>query len=330
MIVFILKRMLILLPLLIVISIISFTIIQLPPGDYISSYVAQLKAAGREVTEMEIVRLTRLYGLDQPVTVQYFYWMKGVLKGDLGFSFQWNGPVAGVIGERIALTMVVSIFTMLFAWAMSMPIGIYSATHQYSFFDYLWTFIGFIGISVPGFLLALIIVWVLFSNFGIKVVGLFSSAYADAPWSIGKILDMLSHIWVPMILIGLSGTAGLIRTIRATMLDELNKQYVITARTKGLGETRLLFKYPVRVAINPLISTIGWMLPTIVSGEVLVSMVLNIPTTGPVLLKALMYQDLYLAGAFVLILSSLTVIGTLLSDILLALLDPRIRFQGRV
>jgi peptide/nickel transport system permease protein len=330
MLVFILKRVLILIPLLLAISVISFAIIQMPPGDYISSYVARLKAAGREVDAAEITRLTRLYGMDKPPVLQYFVWMRGViLHGDLGYSFQWYAPVREVIGERIVLTMVVSIFTMLFTWAISLPIGIFSATHQYSFFDYLWTFLGFIGLSVPGFLLALMIVWFLFSRFGIKVTGLFSSAYADAPWSIPKVLDMLSHIWVPMVIIGLSGTAGLIRTIRATMLDELNKQYVVTARTKGLDEVRLLFKYPVRVAVNPLISTIGWMLPSIVSGEVLVSMVLNIPTTGPVLLKALLFQDMYLAGGFVLILSSLTVIGTLLSDIFLALLDPRIRFQGR-
>lgn len=329
MIAFILRRIGILIPLLIGISIISFIIIQLPPGDFLSSYVASLKSAGREVTDMEIARLTKLYGLDKPPVVQYLYWMRGVLQGDLGYSFGWQGPVAGIIGERILLTMIVTLFTLVFAWVVSVPIGIYSATRQYSFFDYFWTFVGFIGISIPGFLLALIVVWLLFSKFGIRVVGLFSSAYADAPWSIGKVLDMLTHIWVPMILIGLSGTAGLIRTIRATLLDELNKQYVITARTKGLGEVRMLFKYPVRVAINPLISTIGWMLPAFVSGEVLVSMVLNIPTTGPVLLKALLYQDSYLAGAFVLILSSLTVVGTLLSDIFLALLDPRIRFQGR-
>lgn len=329
MLVFILKRVLILIPLLLAISVISFAIIQMPPGDYISSYVARLKAAGREVDAAEITRLTRLYGMDKPPVLQYFVWMRGViLHGDLGYSFQWYAPVREVIGERIVLTMVVSIFTMLFTWAISLPIGIFSATHQYSFFDYFWTFIGFIGLATPGFLIALVVVWLLFSKFNLSVIGLFSSKFAEAPWSIAKVLNMLSHIWVPMVILGLAGTAGLIRVLRATLLDELNKQYVVTARAKGLPEGRLLFKYPVRVAINPLVSTIGWLLPTIISGEALVAIVMNIPTTGPVLIGALMSQDMYLAGSFVLVLSVLTVIGTLISDILLALLDPRIRFKG--
>lgn len=324
------RRIMILIPLLLVISLISFVIIQIPPGDYLTSYVQRLKASGKEIDEAEIARLTELYGLDLPVSVQYFRWLRNIVfRGDLGFSFQWNAPVSELIGERIALTMLISLLTMLFAWAVAVPIGIYSATHQYSLFDYFWTFVGFIGLSVPGFLLALVLVWILFSRFGIKVTGLFSSAYAEAPWSLAKVVDMLKHIWVPMIIIGMSGTAGLIRVLRATLLDELNKLYVIAARTKGLSERVLLFKYPVRVAINPLVSTIGWMLPAFVSGEVLVSMVLNIPTTGPLLLGALKSQDMYLAGSFVMILSTLTVIGTLVSDILLAWLDPRIRYKGR-
>ena len=325
----IVKRVLTLIPLLIAISIISFIIIQIPPGDYLTIYIQTLKASGEEIDEAEIARLTDLYGLNDPIAQQYFRWLKNIVRyGDLGFSFQWNAPVNEIIGERIVLTMVISILTMLFAWAVAVPIGIYSATHQYSMFDYMWTFIGFVGLSVPGFLLALVIVWLLFSKFGVKVTGLFSSEYAEAPWSLAKVIDMLKHIWVPMIIIGMAGTAGLIRVLRATLLDELNKLYVVAARTKGLSERKLLFKYPVRVAINPLVSTIGWMLPSIVSGEVLVSMVLNIPTTGPVLLRALQSQDMYLAGSFVMILSALTVTGTLLSDILLAWLDPRIRYGG--
>jgi peptide/nickel transport system permease protein len=326
---FILRRILILIPLLWVISVISFTIIQLPSGDYLTSYVQRLKASGKEIDEAEIARLTGLYGLDQPVTVQYFRWIGNIItEGDLGFSFQWNAPVREVIGERILLTMIISLVTILFSWAVSIPIGIYSATHQYSPFDYFWTFIGFIGLATPGFLIALVVVWLLFSKFNIAITGLFSSKFAEAAWSIPKVLNMLSHIWVPMVILGLAGTAGLIRVLRATLLDELNKQYVVTARAKGLPEGRLLFKYPVRVAINPLVSTIGWMLPAIISGEALVAIVMNIPTTGPILLRALMFQDMYLAGSFVLILSTLTVIGTLISDILLAFLDPRIRFKG--
>jgi peptide/nickel transport system permease protein len=225
------------------------------------------------------------------------------------------------------LTATVSILTTLFIWAMAVPIGIYSATHQYSLFDYLWTLVGFVGVATPSFLLALVVIWIAFSRFGISAIGLFSSEFEAAPWSFAKLLDLLKHIWVPIVIIGLSGTAGLIRVMRGTLLDELNKQYVVTARAKGLKEGNLLFKYPVRVAINPIISTIGWMLPGIVSGEVLVSMVLNIPTTGPLLLRALLNQDMFLAGSIVLILSTLTVIGTLISDLLLAWIDPRIRYE---
>jgi peptide/nickel transport system permease protein len=326
---FILRRILILIPLLLVISVISFAIIQLPTGDYMTYYIQRLKASAQEIDEAEVARLTRLYGLDQPIVVQYFRWIGNiVLEGDLGYSFGWNAPVREIIGERILLTMVITLITILFSWAVAVPIGIFSATHQYSFFDYFWTFIGFIGLATPGFLIALVAVWLLFSKFNLSVIGLFSSKFAEAAWSIPKVLDLLSHVWVPMVILGLAGTAGLIRVLRATLLDELNKQYVVTARAKGLPEGRLLFKYPVRVAINPLVSTIGWMLPQIISGEALVAIVMNIPTTGPILVRALMSQDMYLAGSFVLILSTLTVIGTLISDILLALLDPRIRFKG--
>jgi peptide/nickel transport system permease protein len=303
----------------------------LPHGDYMTMYVMQLRLAGNDVAEAEIQRLTNMYHLDKPLYDQYFMWMRNILtKGDFGWSMQWNRPVMDVIGERLVLTMVVSILTLIFTWCVAIPIGIYSATHQYSLGDYFFTFLGFIGISVPGFLIVLVIVYTVFARTGMAITGLFSPEFIDAPWSWARLVDMLKHIWLPMVVIGLSGTAGLIRTMRGMLLDELQKQYVITARAKGIAERALLFKYPVRLAINPMISTIGWLLPAIISGEALVSVVLNMPTTGPLLLKGLLAQDMYLAGSFLLITASLTVIGTLLSDILLAWLDPRIRFGAAV
>jgi peptide/nickel transport system permease protein len=326
---FIIRRLILFIPLLFVVSVVSFVIIQLPPGDFLTSYIQQLRATGTDVSEETIQSLIKIYGLDQPAYIQYFTWIKNIiLRGDFGRSFQWNKPVKEVIGERIALTVFISLLTMCFTWIVAIPIGIYSATHQYTFFDYFFTFVGFVGISMPGFLLALIIIWIA-HLYGLNVTGLFSEAFIEAPWSLAKVIDMLKHIWVAIIVIGLSGTAGLIRIMRATLLDELRKQYVITARAKGLPERKLLFKYPVRLAINPLISTIGWMLPSVISGETLVSIVLNLQTTGPVLLRATMQQDMYLAGSFVLILSALTLTGTLISDILLAWVDPRIRY-GKV
>jgi len=325
---FIIRRLLLFIPLLFVVSIVSFVIIQLPPGDFLTSYIMQLKATGTDVSQETIQSLVKVYGLDQPMYIQYISWIKNIiLRGDFGRSFQWNKPVKEVIGERIALTVVISLLTICFTWIIAVPIGIYSATHQYTLFDYFFTFLGFIGISIPGFLLALIILWIAHTH-GYNVTGLFSQEFIESPWSIAKIIDMLKHIWVPIIIIGLSGTAGLIRVMRATLLDELRKQYVITARAKGVPERKLLFKYPVRLAISPLISTIGWMLPGIISGETLVSIVLSLQTTGPVLLRATMLQDMYLAGSFVLILSALTLTGTLISDILLAWVDPRIRYGG--
>jgi len=326
---FIGHRVLQLIPLLIAISIIVFVIIQLPPGDFLTTYIQQLELSGSKVDASTIISLKQQYGLDQPMYMQYFIWMKNIiLHGDLGRSFQWNLPVSQVIGERLGLTMAISVLTLIFVWVVAIPIGIYSATHQYSILDYVFTFIGFIGLAVPGFLIALILVYAVFVNTGLSITGLFSPEFQDAPWSWDKIVNMMQRIWLPIVVIGMSGTAGLIRVTRGMLLDELQKQYVITARAKGVEERRLLFKYPVRMAINPLISTIGWTLPSIISGEAIVSIVLNMPTTGPILLKALMFQDMYLAGSFLLILSVLTVIGTLLSDILLAVVDPRIRFGG--
>ncbi len=318
-----------LVPTLLVISIISFVIIQLPPGDYLTSYIAALEETGQTVDYERVEALRQRYHLDRPMSLQYLYWMGGIVQGDLGMSFEWNRPVRDLIGERLMLTMVISISTLLFTWALAIPIGIYSAVRQYSWGDYTFTFVGFIGLATPNFLLALIFMYVGFTFFDVSPGGLFSEQYEDAPWSIGKFADLMRHIWIPVIVIGTAGTAGLIRVMRGNLLDELQKQYVITARAKGLPYWKLLFKYPVRVALNPLISTIGWLLPTIIGGEIIVSVVLGLPTTGPLLLNALMNQDMFLAGSMVMVLALLTVIGTLLSDILLLWLDPRIRYEKK-
>jgi len=326
---YILGRIFQFVPLLVVVSILSFTLIELPPGDYLTMYIIQLEQSGTEVSEDVIARLTQQYGLDKPVYMRYLLWIWNIIRyGDFGRSFQWNKPVKEVIGERLTLTIIVSLCTLLFVWGVSVPIGIYAATHQYSILDYALTFLGFIGMSVPSFLLALVLMYVSLAYLNISVTGLFSPEYIDAPWSWARVVDLLQRLWVPILVIGLAGTASLIRVMRGTLLDELRKPYVTTARAKGLKERSLLLKYPVRVAINPMISTIGWLLPSIVSGSAIVSIVLNLPTTGPMLLRALMYQDMYLAGSFVLLLSTLTIVGTLISDILLAVLDPRIRYGG--
>jgi peptide/nickel transport system permease protein len=326
---YILRRVLFMIPTLIVISVISFTIIQLPPGDFLSSYVAGLRQQGEDIDEAQLQALEMQYGLNQPVYVQYWKWISGIVfHGDWGRSFEWNKPVSELIWERIGLTMLISLLTILLSWAVAIPAGVYVATHQYSFLDYLMSFISFIGLGTPGFLVALVFLWVMLSAFGVNAGGLFSQQYIDAPWSIGRVLDMMSRIWVPVAILALENTAGIIRTLRANLLDELNKPYVETARAKGVKETALIWKYPVRVALNPFFSTVGWTLAALVSGETLVAVVLNIQTSGPLLLRALTAQDMYLAGSFVLLLSTLTVIGTLLSDILLAWADPRIRMEG--
>ncbi|MCE2466671.1 MAG: ABC transporter permease [Caldilineaceae bacterium] len=329
MLVYTVRRILILIPLLFIISVITFVLIQLPPGDYLTLYIMQLEAAGTTVAEEEVEMLKRVFGLDKPMHVQYFIWLRRILiYRDFGVSFQFQAPVSELLADRVPLTVAVSLATTVFVFAVAVPIGILSATNQYSLLDYFWTFVGFIGISVPSFLLALIALWIAFKQFNMSAIGLFSPEYMDAAWSLGKVVDLLKHLWIPVAIIGMAGTASLIRTMRGTLLDELKRQYVITARSKGLPEIRNLMKYPVRTAINPIVSTIGWLLPGIISGEVLVSMVMNIPTTGPLLLTALLNQDMYLAGSIVLILSCLTVIGTLISDILLTWLDPRIRFES--
>lgn len=324
---FIFRRLLLLIPTVILISIISFVIIQLPPGDFLTSYIITLESQGQLVDQALIDSLKQQYGLDQPVYIQYLKWMGGMLQGDFGQSLTWQLPVKDLIWERIGLTFAISFASLLFIWAVAFPVGIYSAVKQYSAGDYLFTLLSFIGLGIPNFLLALIVMWFAFSQLGVSVGGLFSVEYNDAPWSWAKVLDLLNHLWVPMIVLGLGGTAGLIRIMRANLLDELRKPYVTTSRAKGMPERALILKHPVRVALNPFVSTVGWTLPGLVSGSVIVSVVLNLPTTGPILLRALLSQDMYLAGTLVLILSILTVIGTLISDILLAWLDPRIRLQ---
>lgn len=323
---YIARRVLYMIPTLLVISVISFTLIQLSPGDYLTAYIAQLSETGESVDEAVIASLKKRYGLDQPIYIQYFMWINGVLHGDFGQSFEWNKPVGELIWERLALTATISLFSLIFTYIVAIPIGIYSATRQYSLGDYFFTSIGFLGLSTPNFLLALVLMFLFYKYFGLSVGGLFSPQFVEAPWSLAKVMDMMNHMWIPVIVIGTAGTCGLIRVMRGCLLDELRKQYVITARAKGVSEKILLFKYPVRVAVNPIISTIGWTLPSIVSGATITAIVLNLPTTGPLLLRALMNQDMYLAGSFLLMLATLTVIGTLISDILLAWVDPRIHY----
>jgi peptide/nickel transport system permease protein len=325
---YIIKRILYMIPTVIGISVLTFFIIQLPPGDFLTAKIAGMMEQGETIDVATLDALKARYGLDQPIIVQYWKWVSGiVLRGDFGQSFEWNRPVTDLIWGRLGLTFMLSFITLIFIWLLAFPIGIYSAVKKYSLGDYVFTFFGFIGLAIPNFLFALTLMYMAFSQFGLSVGGLFSPKYVEAPWNWGKVVDLLQHIWIPMIVMGLAGTANLIRTMRANLLDELKKPYVVTARAKGLEERKLLVKYPVRVALNPFISTVGWVLPTLVSGSTVVSIVLNLPTTGPLLLRALQSQDMYLAGSFILMLSILTVIGTLLSDILLALADPRIRFD---
>jgi peptide/nickel transport system permease protein len=324
---FLIRRFMAALVTMFAISVVRFIIIQLPPGDFLTAYAANLAAMGERVPEEQLQAMRERYGLGEPVLVQYVKWMGGVLRGDFGQSMEWGVPVSFLIWDRIALGAVVSLSSILFVWVVAIPIGVYSATNQYSILDYVFTFLGFLGLAIPNFLLALILMWVGFSVFGQNVGGLFSPEYQNAPWSIGKFLDLLSHLWIPMIIIGTSGTAGLIRTMRANMLDEINQPYVEAARAKGLSSMRLIWKYPVRVALNPFISTVGYALPALIGAEIIVAVVLNLPTIGPLLLRALLSQDMFMAGAIVLIISVLTVIGTMLSDILLAVIDPRIRLE---
>ncbi len=325
---FIVRRILYVIPTLILISIVSYAIIELPPGDYLSSYIGQLEQQGSRLSQSELAALKERYGLDQPVYVRYWKWITRFVRGDMGVSFDWNRPVKDLVMERIGLTALISLLSTLFIWAVAIPIGIYSATHQYSIGDYIFTFIGFLGIGIPDFLLALVILWWAWSTFGVNLGGLYGPEYIGEPWTWPKIMEVLKRIWVPMVIIGTSGTAGMIRTMRANLLDELYQPYVEAARASGLPETRLVLPYPTRIAMSRFVSAIGWMLPSLISGTTIVAIVLSLPTTGPLLLKALLSQDMYLAASFVMLLSVLTVIGTLISDILLVIVDPRIRFES--
>ena len=310
------------------ISVISFIVIQLPPGDFMTTYITRLTAGGEIVQKEEIAALTRQFGLDQPLFVQYYKWVTAILtRGDFGYSFNFQRPVIVLLGERMGYSLILAVATMLFVYIVALPIGIYSAVRQYSVLDHLVTLIGFLGLALPSFLFALIMLYLSNKYLGISVGGLFSPRYETAPWTLARLGDFLSHLWVPLVVVGLSGTAALIRVMRATMLDELGQAYVETARAKGLDETRLLLKYPARLAISPFISTIGWTLPNLIGETAIAAIVLSIPTVGPLLLTALLSQDMYLAGSIILILSAMTVVGSFVSDLLLAWVDPRIRYD---
>ena len=324
---FILRRLLAMIPTLLIISVIVFILIQLPPGDIISATLASLQQQGMQVSTEQIAALRAQYNLDDPMVVQYLRWITHFFQGDLGYSIKYQQPVNTLIWDRLGYTVLIAVASLLFTWALAIPIGIYSAVRQYGFGDYFFTVVGLLGLAIPNFMLALILMYCGYSWFGVSVGGLFSPELAEAPWSSAKFMDLLKHIWIPMIVIGTAGTASIMRVMRANLLDELSKPYVVTARAKGVRPLKLIMKYPVRIAINPFISTIGWLLPTLISGEAIVSIVLNLPTTGPLLLQALLSQDMYLAGSFIMLLSILTVLGMLLSDILLAALDPRIRYE---
>ena len=322
---YLVRRILTMLLTMLVISALVFIIIQLPPGDYLSSHIAQLESQGELVPHEKIEFLRRQYGLDRPLHEQYFVWLFGMLQGDLGYSFEYNLPVSDVIGDRILLTIILNFATILFIYVVSFPIGVYSATHQYTWGDHGLTFIGFLGLATPNFLLALILMYLANVWFGTSIGTLMAEEYLNEPWSVAKALSVMEHLWVPVVVIGTSGTAGMIRRLRANLLDELQKQYVITGRAKGLPPGKLLRKYPLRMALNPFVADIGNLLPQIVSGSVIVSAVMSLQTTGPMLLAALQSQDMYLAGSFLIFLAALTVVGMFLSDVLLAVLDPRIR-----
>ena len=325
---YLIRRILYMILLLWVLTVVSFIIIQLPPGDLVSSIARRLTETGEAADQAMLDGMRKNYGLDQPIYVQYWRWFSNVLQGNFGFSFLLNRRVSEVIGERLALTALVSGSTLIFTFVMAIPIGIYSATHQYKVGDYFFSFMGFIGLATPNFLLALILMMALLA-LGMSPGGLFSPEYMKASWSVAKVWDLLKHLPLPIVIVGTAGTAGIIRVMRATLLDELEKQYVITARAKGVREGSLLFKYPVRVAINPIISTVGWLLPVIVSGEIITSLVIGLPTVGPMLFTALQFQDMFLASSLLLFLNFLTVIGTLLSDIVLVMVDPRIRLAAQ-
>lgn len=324
---YLLTRIATMIPTLLAISVLIFIIIQLPPGDYLETYIAELESQGESIDPQKIAALRADYGLDKPLAVQYWHWISNFVQGDYGYSFEYERPVAEIMGDRLWLTIILSFFTILFTWLIAFPIGIYSATHKYSWGDYGLTFVGFLGLAIPNFLFALIMLYVANRYFGTSIGGMMDPEYLDQPWSWGKLKSVLEHMWIPMLVIGTSGTAAMIRRLRANLLDELHKPYVLTARAKGMSEVKNLTKYPLRMALNFFIADIGSLLPSVVSGAEIVAVVLSLPTTGPLLLAALQAQDMYLAGSFLMFLALLTVIGMLVSDVLLFLVDPRIRFQ---
>lgn len=324
---YVIQRILTMIPLLFLTSIIVFAVIQLPPGDLVSTIASTSVAQGEAIDDETLQALRSRYGLGEPIYVQYWKWISGVVTGDLGYSYTWKQSVDSLIMGRLGYTLLLSIASLLLTWMIAFPIGIYSAIRKYSPGDYTFTFLGFLGLAIPDFLIAIILMYVGFKYFGQSVGGLFSSEYVDAPWSLARFGDLMSHLWIPVVIIAIGGTAGLIRTMRANLLDELPKQYVMTARAKGVPESKMLIKYPVRIALNPFISTIGWVLPAVFSGETIIGVVLSLPTLGPLLLNSLKSQDMYLAGSIILILSVLTIVGTLISDLLLAWNDPRIRYR---
>ena len=324
---YVFQRLIYMIFLLWLVSIVTFVVIQLPPGDYLSTYISRLEQAGEELSDEEVQNLRRQYGLDLPIYLRYFKWFGQVLQGEFGFSFDWQEPVKDIIGERLALTFTIAILSAIFTFAVAIPIGIYSATHQYSIGDYIVSIIGFIGLAIPNFMLALIMLYVAWKSYGLNLTGLFSPEYLDAPWNLAKIGDLMLHLPIPIIVVGTSGTAGMIRVLRGTLLDELNKQYVITARSKGVGEVKLLFKYPVRVALNPIVSGLAWLFPSLISGGTITAIVLGLPTAGPMLYRALITQDTFLTATLLMFVTILTVIGTTVSDILLVVVDPRIRME---
>jgi peptide/nickel transport system permease protein len=325
---FILKRVLYMIPTLIGMSLVSFFIIQLPPGDFLTSLISAIADSGQSLDSATIAALTAQYGLDQPFYVQYWQWISGILfRGDFGWSFDWGQPVSRLIWDRMGITLLVSVLSLILIWAIALPIGIYSAVNRYSIGDHIFTLLGFIGLAIPTFIMALVLMYVSYKFLGQNVGGLFSPEFQDATWSWAKLWDLLLHLWIPIVVIATNSTAALIRVMRANLSDELNKPYVVTARAKGLSEFTLIMRYPVRIALNPFISTIGWVLPALISGVTITAIVLNLPMAGPLLLRALVSQDMYLAGAFILLMSVLTLVGMLISDILLAVLDPRIRLQ---
>jgi peptide/nickel transport system permease protein len=325
---YIIRRLALLPLLLVVFSVAVFAIVQAPPGDFLTAYTATLASSGTSISAEHLEALRREYGLDQPLAVQYLTWMRNLAVGNLGLSLEYQRPNTELIGERLVLTVVLAVLSFIFTWAIAIPAGIFSATRPRSVLDYGLTVLNYVGVATPNFMLALVLMWIAFAYFGIGVTGLFSAEFVEAPWSLARVADLLAHIWLPAVILGVAGTARLTRLMRANLLDELHKPYVTTARAKGLPEWRLVLRYPVRLALNPLVSTIGWYLPALFSGSLIVATVMNLPNIGPLLLRALINQDMYLAGSILMIYCFLTIVGTLVSDILLAWLDPRVRLEG--